>query len=152
MTQKYKTLLVTQLQHYLSFLMQKWSSTETRTWKRQILNQGPFLECPDSYWAWKAVAVHIQDGSLNSFADNVMKLLFKKTNGPVCRQGLMPSLVRFWLKRLISGPKRYRDFHWTGQGTSTALFHYLSLLVARGLFLYEEYLLEERTGGIWVQI
>ena len=64
--------------------------------------RGPFLECPGSYWARKAVAVRIQDGSLNSFADNVMKLSFKKTNGPVCRQGLMPSLVRFWLKRLIS--------------------------------------------------
>ena len=63
---------------------------------------GPFLECPGSYWARKAVAVRIQDGSLNSFADNVMKLSFKKANGPVCRQGLMPSLVRFWLKRLIS--------------------------------------------------
>ena len=102
LTQKYKTFLVTQLQHYLSFLMQKWSSIEARTWRRQIWIRGPFLECPGSYWARKAIAVRIQDGSLNSFADNVMKLSFKKTNGPVCRQGLMPSLVRFWLKRLIS--------------------------------------------------
>ena len=38
----------------------------------------PFLECPGSYWARKPVAVRIQDGSLNSFADNVMKLSFKK--------------------------------------------------------------------------
>ena len=62
------------------------------------------------------------------------------------------SFVRFWLKRLISGPKSYRDFEETGQWTSTALFCYLSLLVAKGfyiaLFLYEEFLLEERTGGI----
>ena len=47
------------------------------------------------------------------------------------------------------------DFE-TGQWTSAALFRYLSLLVARGfymaLFLYEEFLLEERTGGIRVQI
>lgn len=40
--------------------------------------RGPFLECPDSYWAWKAVAVQIQDRSLNNFPDNVMKLSFKK--------------------------------------------------------------------------
>ena len=68
----------------------------------------------------------------------------------------MPSFVSFLLKRLISGPKSYRDFQETGQWTSTALFRYLSLPVAWGfylaLFLYEEFLLEERTGGIWLQI
>ena len=61
------------------------------------------------------------------------------------RQEPMPSFGRFWLRRLISRPKSYRDCQETGQWTSTALFRYRSLL-------YEEFLLEERTGGIWVQI
>ena len=102
LTQKYKTFLVTQLQHYLSFRCKNGAVLKLEQEEGKCWIRGPFLECPGSYWARKAVAVRIQDGSLNSFADNVMKLSFKKANGPVCRQGLMPSLVRFWLKRLIS--------------------------------------------------
>jgi len=84
------------------------------------------------------------------------KLSFKKNKWTGLSARTHAFIRRFWLKRLISGPKSYRDFQETGQWTSTALFRYLSLLVARvfytALFLYEEFLLEGRTEGIWVQM
>ena len=38
-----------------------------------------FLDCPNNYWARKAVVVYMQDRGLNSFASNMIKLLVNET-------------------------------------------------------------------------
>ena len=60
--------------------------------------------------ARKAVVVHIQDKSFDSFADNMIKLSLNKQNRLVCQLGPALFFFRFWFDYLVSGSKSYRDF------------------------------------------
>ena len=60
--------------------------------------------------ALKAVVVHIQDKSFDSFADNMIKLSLNKQNRLVCQLGPALFFFRFWFDYLVSGSKSYRDF------------------------------------------